>query len=168
MRRRRGWSGDRQRRRRYGAPAGRVLTTAALVASLSTASACVPASPSPATYEDKAATTLGSAVSEVSTVQLTLRQLDRGATFRPTTLTVLRSSEDSLDTATTAFTELNPPPVDDRLHARTTRVLGDAQDLLARARIAVVRDRPQEYPSLLDDLDRLHRRLDTFEKQVGS
>jgi len=146
----------------------RVALVCAAVCCLVTVSGCVPASPSPATYEDKAAMTLGSALSEVATTRMALRQLDRRHMFRTTTLVLFRYSEDNLGTASKAFGELNPPPTDDRLHDRTSTVLSDAQDLLAQARIAVERDRVSEYPRLLKDLTRMHARLDTFEKQVGS
>jgi len=140
----------------------------ACVAAVFVVSGCVPASPAPATYEDKAALTLGSALSEVATAQLALTQLDQGKMFRPAVLTTFRYSEDNLDTASKSFTELNPPPTDDRLYQRCSTVLGDAQDLLAQARIAVERQDAAQYPSLLRRLRRMSDRLDTFEKQVGS
>jgi hypothetical protein len=132
------------------------------------ASGCVPASPSPSTYEDKAKMTVESALSEVATIRLTLEHLQKQRAFRAATLTQLRYSEDNLDTATRAFTELNPPPTDDRLHQRTDGLLTTAGDLLAQTRIAVEREEPAQYPSLIRQLDRLHNRLDVLEKQVGS
>jgi hypothetical protein len=129
---------------------------------------CVPASPGPSTYEDKAAMTVESALSEVATVQQTLRQLDRGRAFKPQVLTTLRYSEDNLDTATGAFDELNPPGVDDRLHRRTDDLLTEAGDLLARTRIAVARDRRGRYAALTRELAKLAARLERLDKQVAS
>jgi hypothetical protein len=129
---------------------------------------CVPASPSPDTYEDKAAMTVESALSEVATAQLSVQALDRGRAFRAAVLTQLRYSEDSLDAAARAFTELNPPAVDDRLHDRVDRLLTDAQDLLAQTRVTVTREQIAQYPSLGRELARLAERLDRLEKQVAS
>jgi hypothetical protein len=129
---------------------------------------CVPASPGPSAYEDKAAMTVESALSEVATVQLALEALDRGRAFRPAVITQLRYSEDNLDTATGAFTELNPPKVDDRLHRRSEKLLTEAGDLLARTRIAVARGRRDLYPRLSRHLATLAGRLDDLDKQVAS
>jgi hypothetical protein len=128
----------------------------------------VPASPGPSTYEDKAKLTVDAALSEVATVQLTLEQLSRDRSFRPSVLTQLRYSEDSLDTATGAFDELNPPKTDDRLHQRTDALLSAAGDALAHTRIAVERNERQEYLALIATLKKIATRLDTLGKQVGS
>ena len=129
---------------------------------------CVPASPGPQTFEDKAALTVSSAVREVATAELNLHELERGRTFDPTVLTAFRYSEDSLGAATKAFTELNPPATDDRLYDRVSRVLGDAGDLLAQARIAVNRSETGQYADLVEQLRALGKRLEELEKQVAS
>jgi len=124
---------------------------------------CVPASPDADTYDDKAALTLGSAVSEARTVERVLDTLYDGRMLRPAAVTQLRYSEDALDTATGAFTELNPPPSRDRLNRRTTTLLGDAGDLLAQARIAIERERVGDYTTIADDLARLAERMEKLE-----
>jgi hypothetical protein len=131
-------------------------------------SRCEPASPGPGAYQEKARVTLGSALSEVATVELALTQLEHGRMFRPATLTTFRYSEDNLDSASTSFTELNPPPTSDRLYQRCSTELEDAGDLLAQARIAVERHDVGEYPSLLRQLKKMSDRLDAFERQVES
>ena len=146
----------------------RAWVTSVACAGVLAVSGCVPASPGPSTYEDKAKLTVEAALSEVATVQLTLQQLARDRAFKPSVLTQLRYSEDSLDTATGAFDELNPPRTDDRLHQRTDSLLSAAGDALAHTRIAVERDERQEYPALVSDLKKLATRLDTLDKQVGS
>jgi hypothetical protein len=149
--------------------AGRVaMSQVVMVVALLALTGCVPASPDADTYEDKAVLTLGSALSEVATVQLTLEQLDKETIFRAAALTTLRYSEDNLGTAAKSFTELNPPPIDGRLYERCNSVLGDAEDLLAEVRIAVERGRVGQYLSLLRQLQKLSDRLDRMEKQVGS
>ncbi|HET7532266.1 MAG TPA: hypothetical protein VFJ83_03890 [Nocardioidaceae bacterium] len=81
-------------------------------------------------------------------------------------MTQLRYSEDALDTATDAFTELNPPPTRDRLNRQMRTLLGDTGDLLARARIAVERERVGNYPILAEDLRHLADRMARLEERV--
>ncbi|GAB2737355.1 hypothetical protein [Nocardioides pakistanensis] len=142
----------------------RVLAGLVLLASLT---ACVPASPDADTYDDKAALTVGSTISEVRTVQRLLELLYDDRMLRPTAVAQLRYSEDALDTATKAFTELNQPPSRDRLATRVDTLLGDAGDLLADARIAVERRHREQYPSLAGDLDKLANTLEQVEGRLS-
>ena len=127
---------------------------------------CVPASPDADTYDDKAALTLGSAVSEARTVERVLDTLHDGRMLRPAAVTQLRYSEDALDTATGAFTKLNPPPTRDRLNRQMSTLLGDTGDLLAQARIAVERERVGDYSTIADHLRRLAERMERLEGRV--
>jgi hypothetical protein len=130
-------------------------------------SGCVPASPDVDTYDDKARLTLGSAVSEVRTVETILRSLHEDRMFRPTAIAQMRYSQSALDTATSAFTELNPPPRRDRLTARMTTLLGDAGDLLDEARTAVERHHRDRYPALAKELAAIASDLEELEGQVA-
>lgn len=130
-------------------------------------SGCVPASPDVDTYRDKAAVTLGSAISDVRTVSRTVETMYDGRMLGPTATTQLRYSEDALDTATGAFTEVNPPPSQDRLHARMSTLLGDAGDLLAQSRIALERSGTERYPDLVRQLEDLATRLEKLEGRVS-
>jgi hypothetical protein len=114
---------------------------------------CVPASPDVGTYDDRAALTLESAVSDVRTVSTLLETLHDDRMLRPTAIAQLRYSEKSLDTAITAFTELNPPPQRDRLTQRMDTLLGEAEDLLGEARTAIERENRARYPALVRDLE---------------
>jgi hypothetical protein len=152
----------RRRKRWPGAVPVAVATSTLLV------SACVPASPDADTFESKAALTLGAAVSDVGTARVSRESLVKGRTFSPTVLVAFRYSEDSLGTATQSFTELNPPSADSVLYQRVSTLLGEASDLLARARMAVHRDQADRYPGLVDQLRKLGDRLDALEKQVES
>lgn len=147
------------------APPVNRLAGALLVATL--VSGCVPASPDPDTYDDKAAVTLGAAVSDVRTVQTILETLYDDRMLRPTAITQMRYSEASLGTATSAFTELNPPPARDRLTRRMTTLLGDAGDLLGQARTAVERSHRDRYPRLADRLGALSADLERLEGRVS-
>ena len=128
---------------------------------------CVPASPDPDAYRDKTALTLASAASEVRTVARLMETSYDSRMLRPTAKAQLRHSEDALDTATSAFTEVNPPPSQDRLNRRTSTLLGDAGDLVAEARIALERARTGRYPALVEDLESLATRLERLEGRLA-
>jgi hypothetical protein len=130
-------------------------------------SACVPASPDADTYDDKAAQTLGAAISETRTAQRLLETLDSGRMLLPTAAAQMRSSESSLGTATTAFTELNPPPARDHLNSRVSTLLDDASGLVADARIAIAREQERDYSSIADDLAKLADKLERLEGRVS-
>lgn len=138
----------------------------AVVVAVALLGGCVPASPDVDTYDDKAALTLGAAVSEVRTVQSLLETLYDDRMIRQTAIAQMRYSEKSLGTATSAFTELNPPPRRDRLTKRMTTLLGDAGDLLDEARTAIERYDRAAYPSLVDELDTTAGDLEKLERRV--
>lgn len=138
----------------------------AVVVAVALLGGCVPASPDVDTYDDKAALTLGAAVSEVRTVQSLLETLYDDRMIRQTAIAQMRYSEKSLGTATSAFTELNPPPRRDRLTKRMTTLLGDAGDLLDEARTAIERYDRAAYPSLVDELDTMAGDLEKLERRV--
>jgi len=140
---------------------------AALLAAALLLSGCVPASPDADTYRDKAALTLGSAVSETRTVSRLLETSRDGRMLRPTAKAQLRHSEDALDTATGAFTELNPPPTQDSLNRRASSLLDDAGDLVAEARIALERSRTGRYPRLVRELENLAARMERLEGRLS-
>lgn len=128
---------------------------------------CVPASPDADTYRDKAAQTLGSAVSDVRTVSRLLSTSYDGRMLRPTALAQTRQSEGALGTATTAFTELNQPRSQDDLSHRASTLLGDAEDLLAEARVALEREDRGRYPALVRELEALAGDLEALEAAVS-
>ena len=138
----------------------------AVPAALGVLLAACSTSPGPADYREQASLTLGTAVSEVATTRLVLDELDQGDTFRPATITQLRSSEESLGSVAQSFGSLNPPPSEDPVHRRSTTLLGDAEDLLAAVRIAVHRRSADDYPGLVDQLRRVGRQLEELEADV--
>ena len=140
--------------------------TPGVVAFLLLLSGCVPSSPDADTFDDKSMRTAGAAVSQTRTVSRLLQTSYDGRMLRPTALAQLRYSEDSLDTATSAFTELNPPSARDPLYTRLSTLLGDAGDLVAEARIAVERSEEARYPRLADRLDGLASKLERLEVRL--
>jgi hypothetical protein len=79
----------------------------------------------------------------------------------------MRYSQSSLDTAISAFTELNPPPARDRLTEQTTRLLGDADDLLDEVRTAIERRHRDRYPALVKELDAMATDLEKLGGRVS-
>jgi hypothetical protein len=138
----------------------------AAVVGLLLLSGCVPASPDEDTYKGKASLTLGSASSEVSTVQHILELLDAHRIFRPTAITQMRDSQSSLDTNTGAFNEINPPPALDGLYQHTNTLLSDSMDTIRAARLAIERHEAGRYSALAHKLGRLADRIDALEKQT--
>ena len=138
----------------------------ALVLALGLGGGCVPASPDPDTYRDAAAQTLGTAVSELATVEEMLRLLVADKIMRPAAVTQLRYSEDGLEKSTQWFTGLNPPTGSDGFGKRLGTLLQDGGDLLADARVAVHRGEESRYTRIADDLKKLGDRLDKIEGRL--
>lgn len=141
--------------------------TAVLVALLLLSSGCVVASPDADTYGDAAASTLGTAVSEVATVRTLLELLDSGDIQRPAVVAQLRYSEDALSRAAQGFESLNPPPEQDVLSDETGRLLDEAESALRDARVAIHRSSKADYPKIAKDLDDLGARLEKLETSAS-
>jgi hypothetical protein len=137
------------------------LVTAALLLA-----GCVPASPDVDTYRDKTIQTLGSAVSDTRTVARLMTTMYDGRMLRPTAVAQLRHTESALGTATTAFTELNPPPSQDPLNRRVGALLQEAGDLVADARVALERGATGQYPTIARDLERVAVRMGRLEDEL--
>jgi len=139
----------------------------ALACLLVGATACVPASPDDDTYEGKASTTLGGAVSEVATMQKILGALHEGRIFRQTAIAQMRDSQSSLDTNTGAFNEVHPPRDLDWLYRRSNALLSDAADTGNQARLAIERYEAYRYPAIARELGSIADRLGRLEGKVS-
>ena len=139
------------------------LRLAALASALLLTSGCVVASPDADTYGDAAASTLGTAVSEVATVRTLLELLDSGDIQRSAVVTQLRHSEDALAAASQGFGSLNPPVQKDLLNEEAGRLLDEAESLLQDARVAVHRGDKADYRQIATDLDDLGAMLEKLE-----
>jgi len=146
----------------------RSAVTATLCGALLTTSGCGTTNPDPADYREQASLALGTAVSELATTRLYLRQLDEEDAFRTSATTQIRYSDESLGSQAQSFGTLNPPPGLDPLYKRCTTLLGDAQDLEAQVRIAVHRDDAARYAGLAKRLQALGSRIEKLENRVSS
>jgi len=143
------------------------LRLAAFAGLLLLTSGCVVASPDDDTYGDAAASTLGTAVSEVATVKTLLDLLVSGDIQRPAVVAQLRYSEEALGRASQSFGSLNPPPESDGLEEEAGQLLEDAEALLQDARIAIHRHKSADYAEIASELDALHTQLEDLEKRAS-
>lgn len=142
-----------------------------LLASLATAllltSGCVVASPDADTYEDAAASTLGTTISEVATVQKLIELLHDGDIPRPAVVAQLRHSEEGVSRVAAGFGSLNPPREQDLLSEQAAQLLDEAESMLQRARVAVHRSSTGEYQQIAQDLGTLATQLEELEASAS-
>lgn len=79
---------------------------------------------------------------------------------------VALNSETNAGRTADHFNGEQPESRDDPAYARVTSLLSDASDLLAQARIALVRRDSSEYPSLARQLSKMTDRLSKAEAEV--
>ena len=116
-------------------------------------------------YKQNAIAALESSVSETRTGQLAAQTRLRGDTTRPFADTVITSSEKAIGPIETSFGGVDPPSrADDELRHRVLDLLGDAEDALAAARIAVRRD---DRPALRESAAALGRISDRLERAAA-
>jgi hypothetical protein len=142
---------------------GLVLASALLAVT----SGCVVASPDADTYEDAAASNLGTAASEVATVQMLLDLLDHHRITTSAVVAQLRYSEKNLATAAQGLTGLNPPHSEDGVSTKAGKLLDQAESLIEDARIAVHRSQTADYSRIAGRLKALGKDLQGLEGQVS-
>jgi hypothetical protein len=145
----------------------RLLGSALAIAVLVVTSGCVVASPDVDTYEDAAASNLGTAASEVATVQMLLDLLDRHRITTSAVVAQLRYSEKNLATAAQGLTGLNPPHSQDGISTKAGKLFDQAESLVEDARVAVHRSETGDYPRIAGQLKALGKDLQDLEGQVS-
>ena len=91
-------------------------------------------------FEQNAKSALESAVSETSTAQIAVDVLLSGNATNAYADTVVTDSENAMGGIETSFGVVDPPaPTQDELRDQVLALLGDADDALAHARIAIRR-----------------------------
>ena len=122
-------------------------------------SGCAPQSPDHSSWTDQARQAVDDTASEVATVALLLRLQDDRKVPGKYQQVVAQDSETAAGEILAKFGGEQPEPRDDETYGRLTGLMSDASDLLADVRIAIVRRDEGAYPSLLRQLDELHRDL---------
>lgn len=123
--------------------------------------ACSPGTPDEDSWRVDAIRAVGDVSSSVATMQLALRHDDR--IFGPYLQTMAVDSERSASGAADKLSSHQPPDPYLKRYHHVTRALGDAESLLARARIAVVRHDDAAFADLAQRLSRTSDRLDRIE-----
>jgi hypothetical protein len=143
---------------------GRLSAATVLVGCLA---GCVTPATGSDSYADKAVTSVRAATSEVSTAALTISQLQRHRVFTPYADETITANESALGSISSAFTSVQPPAHDDALRDDVSTLLGDAEDAVAHARIAVRRSAPGQLRGALQELRRVLADLSDAEKQLS-
>lgn len=115
-------------------------------------SGCKPSQPSVSSWQKKTETAVGDVLSEVATTQLTLQHVRRDEFVVRYPQVVLVYAEDQAGKATEKVTTKQPPPGELARYRQLSSDLGDAVDLIAECRIALVADDRARLPHLIDQL----------------
>lgn len=127
----------------------------ATVLLLGSVSACAPQSPDHEGWTDLTLQTLEDVASEVATVELALRLGERELASAEYVQVVALDAEEAAGQVAEKFTAVQPPVGEDPTYRDVSSVLSDATDLLAEARIAVVREETAAYAGLRRDLGKV-------------
>jgi hypothetical protein len=145
----------------------RLLALAAVVlAALLIVGRCVPQDPDVETYREQARLTVGTALSEVATVRLTLRAAQRDRMFESYAEITVRRSETTLSTTIDSFTSMRPPASQDALATATSDLLSHADDVVTEARVCVERSAGADCPDLGHVLGRVAAQLEQAEGRL--
>lgn len=137
-----------------------LLVSLAAVAALSVAGCSAPALDHGA-YEQNAKSALESASSETASAALAVRLRLSDRATNAYTDTLVTASEKAMGGIETSFGGVDPPtPAEDGLRDSVEKSLGDAQDALSAARIAVRRDDAVAMRAAVRDLDAVTREIE--------
>jgi hypothetical protein len=143
------------------APAAAVLVSATLL------TACVTPARDDAQYRAKALASVEAAGSEVATAQLVVDQRLHHKITVPYADEVVTANETAMGAIQDAFGSVQPPePASDPTRDDVGALLGDAEDAVAHARIAVRRDDAADLADVLDELASAADDLDAAEGKL--
>lgn len=120
----------------------------------------VPSRPDEAGWRETAATAVDDALAQLGTAALVLEQDQDGRLWGGFGVATLVHAEEAMGSAVDSLHGVQPPPGLAPESARVLQLLGDADDLVRRARVAVVAEDDRAYPLILTDLRELQRALD--------
>ena len=127
---------------------------------------CVTPATGADSYQDKASTSVRAAASEVASAQLTVGLVRRDRIQQAYADETVTASETALGAIGNAFGSVQPPAGGDKLRDAVTKLISDAEDAVAHARIAVRRGDPraladaaQELAKSASDLSKAQRAL---------
>jgi len=153
----RGPAADR-RPHRAARAAGAVLAVALLTG-------CVAPALDSGAFQHNALEALGSGVSQTRTAALGVQNLLDHRVPKPYADTVVTGMEKAIGPVQDSFGSVDPPtPADERLRDQVTSLLSDADDALARARIAV---RKEDTRAMGQSVRALRAVADRMERESG-
>jgi hypothetical protein len=119
-------------------------------------------------YERKAKDTAETVVSSLRTAELAVDVAGRDRAFPPYVSVVLSDAEDDASGAASTFGSVQPPGEgSDRLRDQLGDLLDEAEDALARARIAARRVDGEALAAEAEPLGRIAAELDAFVTEHG-
>lgn len=134
---------------------------APILAALLALTACTsPSQPDDQAWVKAARQSLEDASSEVATVRLVIEQRAAGNTIGKYAVTVAVTSEEAAGKATDSLTTLQPSPGRKADAGKVGTALGDAEDLITDARVALVDNDTAELRKITGELKAMTGRLD--------
>lgn len=125
------------------------------------AAGCIPDSPSPSAWTQKATQSLEDSAGALASAHLVLREEQRGHLLGKSGIVMLVDAEEATGRTSQTFSALQPPKDLARENKEVTRALTAAADLVATARRTRVDEDASSYHDLsrrlLDERDRLNR-----------
>lgn len=119
-------------------------------------------------FEQNAKSALESALSETSTAQIAVDVLLSGNATNAYADTVVTDSENAMGGIQTSFGVVDPPtPTQDELRDQVLALLGEADDALAHARIAVRRGDVSSLTDARQELEDASARLESARADLG-
>lgn len=119
-------------------------------------------------FEQNAKSALESALSETSTAQIAVDVLLSGNATNAYADTVVTDSEKAMGGIQTSFGVVDPPtPTQDELRDQVLALLGEADDALAHARIAVRRGDVSSLTDARQELEDASARLESARADLG-
>jgi hypothetical protein len=128
---------------------------------------CVTPATGAGTYRAKARSSVQAAISETETARITLQGLERGRIFDPTADVIVTGNETALGSIAATFGSVQPPAGNDRIRDETARLLSDAEDAVAAARIAVRRSDRAGIQDALTDVRKVTKQLENAERALS-
>lgn len=126
-----------------------------------TAAGCIPSSPSPSAWTQKATQSLEDSAGALASAHLVLREEERGHLLGRSGVVMLVDAEEATGKTSEAFSALQPPENLARLNDKVAQALAAAADLAGETRQARVAGDAESYRELsrrlLEERDRLNR-----------
>lgn len=145
-----------------------VISAAGVALTATLLSGCVSPAFNHGAFRENASGAVGSALSESLTARLTIDALSAGKVTVAAANTIITENEDALGPIQSSFGNVDPPTrPDDSLRDAVVKALGDAEDAIAQARIAVRRGDDEGLREARASLEKASHALQQMKRQLG-